>query len=155
MAVKKKAEPPPAPLLFGDYFGRWLDSDNFRRNVWAPVLRKLGLRHRRIHDLRHTFGVLHLQDGRSPVWVKEQLGHSSIQITVDVYGKWIPTSDRSSADRLDAIAPPSAAAPGRTPRAPCELEIEPEAEAEPVTPREINGGAWTRTTDLGIMRPSL
>lgn len=22
----KKAEPPPAPLLFGEYFGRWLDS---------------------------------------------------------------------------------------------------------------------------------
>ena len=24
-----------------------------------------------------------------------------------------------------------------------------------VSVREINGGAWTRTTDLGIMRPSL
>jgi integrase len=64
-----------------------LDSDNFRRNVWAPLLRKLGL--------RHTFAVLHLQDGRSPVWAKDHLGHSSIQITVDVYEKWIP-SDRSS-----------------------------------------------------------
>jgi hypothetical protein len=87
--------------------------------------------------------------------VKDQLRHSSIQTTVDVYGKWIPTSDRNSADRLDAIAPPAAAAPIRTPRAPNEPETESEADADPVTPREINGGAWTRTTDLGIMRPSL
>ncbi len=43
-----------------------LDSDNFRRNVWAPLLRKLGLRHRRIHDLRHTFAVLHLQEAEAP-----------------------------------------------------------------------------------------
>ena len=42
---------------------------------------------------------------------EEQLGHASIQITVDVYGRWIPSSDRSSADRLDAIAPPAVAEP--------------------------------------------
>lgn len=41
-----------------------LDSDNFRRNVWAPLLRKLGLRHRRIDDLRHTFAVCRTAEAR-------------------------------------------------------------------------------------------
>jgi integrase len=156
-AVEKGARDlEPTAWVFTDRDGvAMLDSDNFRRNVWAPLLRKLGLRHRRIHDLRHTFAVLHLQDGRSPVWVKDQLGHSSIQITVDVYGKWIPTSDRSSADRLDAIAPPIADAPGRTPRAPKDENQDTGDGEDLVSTRKIDGGAWTRTTDLGIMRPSL
>jgi hypothetical protein len=34
--------------------------------------------------------------------VKEQMGHSSIQITVDTYGHLIPGADISSVDRLDA-----------------------------------------------------
>ncbi len=114
----------PSAWVFIDRDGGRLDGDAFRRNVWAPLLRKLGLRHRRIHDLRHTFAVLHIQDGRSLAWVKDQLGHSSIQITVDIYGRWIPTSDRSGADRLDSIAPPKAAEgpqPSATPAQPNQL----------------------------------
>jgi hypothetical protein len=33
--------------------------------------------------------------------VKEQLGHSSIQMTVDIYGTWIPNSNRTAVNRLD------------------------------------------------------
>jgi len=58
--------------------------------VFLPVLAKAGIRRIRLHDLRHTFGSLLLQNGASIVYVKEQMGHSSIQVTVDIYGHLIP-----------------------------------------------------------------
>jgi len=42
-----------------------------------------------------------MSEGISPVYVKEQLGHSSIQMTVDIYGTWIPNSNRTAVNRLD------------------------------------------------------
>ncbi|PYR90690.1 MAG: hypothetical protein DMF84_19805 [Acidobacteria bacterium] len=40
----------------------------------------------RFHDPRHTFASLLIQNGEPLTYVKEQMGHSSIQVTVDVYG---------------------------------------------------------------------
>ena len=34
--------------------------------------------------------------------VKEQLGHTSIQMTVDIYGHLIPSSNREMVNRLDS-----------------------------------------------------
>ncbi|MCZ6904673.1 MAG: hypothetical protein O7F56_03290, partial [Acidobacteria bacterium] len=39
-------------------------------------------------------------------YVKEQMGHSSIQITVDVYGHLIPGADIQWIDRLDSKTNP-------------------------------------------------
>jgi hypothetical protein len=35
-----------------------------------------------------------LQNGESPVYVKEQMGHSSVQVTVDCYGHLIPGGNK-------------------------------------------------------------
>ena len=56
----------------------------------------------RLHDIRHTYASLLLSRGESPVYVKEQLGHSSIQMTVDVYGHLIPGSNRGAVNQLDS-----------------------------------------------------
>ncbi len=48
------------------------------------------LRVRNPHDLRHTYATMLLMDHYSPAYVQKQLGHSSISITVDIYGHWIP-----------------------------------------------------------------
>jgi len=42
-----------------------------------------------------------LQQGESIVYVKEQLGHASIQTTVDTSGHLIPGANRAAVDRLD------------------------------------------------------
>jgi len=42
-----------------------------------------------------------LQQGESPQYVKEQMGHHSIQVTVDIYGHFIPGANRQAVDRLD------------------------------------------------------
>ena len=67
-----------------------LDGDNLRHRVFYKLLEKAELRRVRFHDLRHTFASLLLQNRESPAYVKEQMGHSSIQVTVDVYGHLIP-----------------------------------------------------------------
>jgi len=76
-------------------------AQNSIRNVFKRILKKAKLRDMRVHAMRHTFASLLLSNGESPVYVKEQLGHSSIQITVDIYGHLIPSSNRGAVNRLD------------------------------------------------------
>jgi len=59
------------------------------------------------HCLRHTFASLHLQAGESVYWVSRQLGHASIKITVDVYGRWLPPGNLEAAARLEAAVSPT------------------------------------------------
>ena len=68
----------------------------------------VSIRHVRFHDLRHTFASMLIQNGESLVYVRDQLGHSSIQVTVDIYGHLVPGSNREAVDRLDDAAPRSA-----------------------------------------------
>jgi len=42
-----------------------------------------------------------LQQGESPAYVQRQLGHASIQLTVDTYGKWLPMGNKAAVNRLD------------------------------------------------------
>ncbi|MDY6951007.1 MAG: site-specific integrase [Thermodesulfobacteriota bacterium] len=87
-------------LVFHRDGGRIIEQ-NYIRRVFKRILAKAELREIRLHDLRHTFASLLLSQGESPVYVKEQLGHSSIQITVDVYGHLIPGSNRGAVNKLD------------------------------------------------------
>lgn len=81
--------------------GKFMEQ-NYIRRVFKRLLAKAGLREIRLHDIRHTFASLLLSDGTSPVYVKEQLGHTSIQMTVDIYGHLIPSSNREMVNRLDS-----------------------------------------------------
>lgn len=74
---------------------------NYVRRIFKRILKKAGLREIRPHDMRHTFASLLLTQGESPVYVKEQLGHSSIQITVDIYGHLIPGANKAAVNKLD------------------------------------------------------
>jgi len=78
-----------------------LDGDNIRHRAHRGILKKTGLRYVRLHDLRHTFASLLIQNGESLAYVKEQLGHHSIQITVDTYGHLVPGGNRQAVDRLE------------------------------------------------------
>lgn len=89
------------PWVFTSETGTMIDGDNLRQRVHCKALKKAGLRYVRLHDLRHTFASLLIQQGESLAYVKEQLGHYSIQITVDIYGHLVPGGNRQAVDRLD------------------------------------------------------
>jgi integrase len=80
-----------------------LDGDNLRNRVFYRLLEGANLRAIRFYDLRHTFASLLIQNGEPLTYVKEQMGHSSIQVTVDVYGHLVPSANRAAVDKLDAI----------------------------------------------------
>jgi integrase len=51
--------------------------------------------------LRQSYATHLLQQGESPVYVKEQLGHASIRIAVDLYGHASRAWGKDAVDRLD------------------------------------------------------
>ena len=83
-----------------------VDPNNFRRRDWRRLLDRAGLRHVPIKALRHTFASLLIAQGESLAYVRDQLGHHSIQMTVDHYGHLVPGGNREAVDRLDAPASP-------------------------------------------------
>jgi len=101
----------PREWIFTTEAGTTLDLNNWRNRIFNRALEKAGLRRVRVHDLRHTFASLLIQDGVSLAYVKEQLGHHSISVTVDIYGHLTPGANREAVDQLDD-------APIRTPGAP-------------------------------------
>jgi integrase len=78
-----------------------------RHKVWYRVLHRAGVPQVRVHDLRHTYASLLLEAGEPMLYVKEQLGHSTIQTTVDLYGHVKPGKNRDAVDRLAALTTPS------------------------------------------------
>jgi len=77
---------------------------NFRHAL-SRCLEMAKLRRIRIHDLRHTYATIRLLRGHNIGDVSYQLGHSSLSITYDIYGHWIPGKFKSEVDELDQVQP--------------------------------------------------
>jgi integrase len=88
-------------VVFVNRDGRMMCYYHLLPRVLHPALAKAGLRRIRIHDLRHTFASLLIQNGESLAYVKDQLGHGSISITVDTYGHLVPGANREAVAKLD------------------------------------------------------
>ena len=91
--------PMPEWVLLTPSNTRWDDSN--LRLVFYRLLEGAGLRRVRFHDLRHTYASLMAEAGAPPKYVQEQLGHSSIQVTMDIYSHLFPSGNREWVQRLD------------------------------------------------------
>ena len=56
----------------------------------ADIIKKSGLPHLRLHDLRHTHATMMMELGVNPKIVSERLGHASVVITLDTYSHVSP-----------------------------------------------------------------
>jgi integrase len=82
---------------------------NFYRRAFRPAVQRLvasgawpeGLARLRFHDLRHSAAALMIANGEHPKVIQERLGHASITITMDRYGKLYPDHDAEVAERLE------------------------------------------------------
>jgi len=69
----------------------------------VKALRAAGLPRTDIKGLRHAHATALLRSGSHPKVVQERLGHSSIQVTMDIYSSVLPGMQRESVDRLAAM----------------------------------------------------
>ena len=94
-------------LLFRGEKGNPISVRTLVENYFLPSLERAGLRRFRFHDMRHTFGSLLTQSGAPLPYVRDQMGHSSIQITADKYVHLISGRNVGFVDRLDEVAKPA------------------------------------------------
>jgi integrase len=90
-------------LVFVNSTGSPLDPDNIIKREFQPALRMAGLRLIRFHDLRHTYTSLLIAQGENIKFIQSQLGHASIQTTLDRYGHILPNTNRGAGKRLDKL----------------------------------------------------
>ena len=73
------------------------------------------------------------QNGESLVYVKDHLGHASIQITVDVYVHFIPGSNKQAVDGLDLpVEKPQVKGQSATPAQPFQVYPGPSPQISPM-----------------------
>lgn len=91
------------PWIFSDSKGNPLDYSVFLRK-WHSIQKVAGVDVRNPHQTRHFFATELLSRGENLIEVSRMLGHASIAITVDVYGKWIPPAHQAVVDVLNKSA---------------------------------------------------
>src|SRR5215469_15148559 len=94
--------PTSADLVFARPDGTRHDPDVISQ-TFERLVAKAGLRRIRFHDLRHTHATLALQAGVHAKVVQERMGHSSINVTIDLYSHAIPAMQEDAADRIAAL----------------------------------------------------
>jgi integrase len=71
--------------------------------AWTSVLKQAGLPHVRMHDLRHSFATIALDNGEDLLAVSRSLGHARIAITSDLYAGRVPAAQRRLVERYGEL----------------------------------------------------
>tara|TARA_R110002073_G_scaffold2899_1_gene18738 strand:+ start:30749 stop:31882 length:1134 start_codon:yes stop_codon:yes gene_type:complete len=103
-------------LVFPNGRGNMEGASNIRNRIFIPAMNRIGLTMTkpnddggdtmspafRFHDLRHAAAALFIEQGMSAKRVQELMGHSSVQVTFDVYGYLFrdPDADAAAVDQI-------------------------------------------------------
>jgi integrase len=97
---------PTDGLVFATSTGRPMNHSNIVKRCYNPLQDRLGIAPRYgLHALRHAAASLFIEQGMNPKRVQVLMGHSSITMTMDVYGKLFPApdDDRAAMAKLEAL----------------------------------------------------
>lgn len=81
----QRLEDQETDFVFTDSLGEHLKSVTVYNN-FKKLAAEIGKPDARVHDLRHTFAVISLQNGDDFKTVQDALGHATAAFTLDVYG---------------------------------------------------------------------
>jgi len=99
----REGEVAPDDALIFTRDGRPLRPD-WVTNRFRRLCQEAGLRRVRLHDLRHAWATLALEEGINPKIVSDQLGHADVSITLDTYSHVLPSLQAEAVARVsDAI----------------------------------------------------
>jgi integrase len=90
-------------LVFPTRGGSVWRKDNFMARVFRPAARRTKLAPLRFHDLRHTYAALMVAAGAHPKLLQAQLGHTSINVTLNTYGHLFPDAFADVGPTLDRL----------------------------------------------------
>jgi len=93
---------PESGLIFATANGTPISPRNLLRH-WHATCKKLGWAVMPFHTLRHSCASLHLLAGTSPKAVQQLLGHSSVNLTMNIYSHLLPGVEREAAERMNGI----------------------------------------------------
>ena len=89
-------------LVFTNEIGENLAINTVYKN-FKKIAAEIGRPDARVHDLRHTFAVMSLQEGDDVKTVQSNLGHATASFTLDVYGHVSEKMKKESAARMEAF----------------------------------------------------
>lgn len=92
----------PRDLIFVTRTDRVIDPRSINR-AFDNLLQQAELQRVRVHDLRHTCATFLLMQGASDREVMEQLGHSSIGVTMDIYAHVLDDAKREMSNRMNQL----------------------------------------------------
>ncbi|MDP4086292.1 MAG: tyrosine-type recombinase/integrase [Bacillota bacterium] len=87
-------------MVFCSAAGTLKDPDNLLRE-FARYVEKAGVRKSTIHGLRHFHATQLMKMGVNPKVVSERLGHSSIEITLNLYTHFQPNMQEDAALQME------------------------------------------------------
>jgi integrase len=133
-------------LVFTHEDGRALTPDGVSQR-FDRLLKRHDLPPIRLHDLRHGSATLALTAGADIKVVSEQLGHSTTQITRDIYMSVMPEVAQAAADAAAALVPRAAKKTATTDSVPtvCPPADKPDTEDDlqtGKTPGQKGWGGW-------------
>ena len=99
-----KLEVPPGDLVFPNWKGNPESLPNIFNRAWSPLLERCELAHFNFHTLRHFHASRLIASGANPKEVQVEMGHSSIKVTCDIYGKLFPEDMVSCQIRAQLMA---------------------------------------------------
>ena len=97
------APPSEHDLIFPNQDGGPMDPKNMMHRHFNPALRRAKLRHVDFHSLRHSYAAMQIKNNVSLKYLQAQLGHASIEVTLDVYGHLLPGVGEGTADKVEAL----------------------------------------------------
>lgn len=93
----------PQRLIFDDLLtGNPIDPSKVSHE-WERIREIIGAPHVKLHDLRHTHASILISAGVHPKVISDRLGHSSIQITMDLYGHLLPEVGKEASDKFEEL----------------------------------------------------
>lgn len=103
-------QPDNAPIFPGAHGGRIAPDyltrvvDKARREAAIPDIGENGRKRRPVHAFRACFARICREAGLEPQWVQTQLGHSTADLTLSVYGRWSEAGLAAEASKLITAA---------------------------------------------------
>jgi len=161
-------------LVFCAPDGQSLHYSNWRRRIWVPACRKVGLEGFQFKMLRTANATVMVALAVDVKTVQTRVGHRRATTTLDIYAQPTAAADRGAADALgahflgrtlaDDRVDGSLTAPSRASRAMnarwtssegSNAHLEEGQETAPGEGEDDGGASWNRTSDLSIISAAL